>query len=398
MTSSNVRDKLVEALVLDLIGPIHDPARATERLDQSPSRWYLTGFLVPRDRPSKDLPANEDEDDEENDLFGSDDDPVDEPTAEAVVDDDADKSATTMTGKRQILPSSMGLSVLVPSESKSLDVVVFWGDYHPELADDHPEPDAEPEPLTLSAKPAEKPRKPPRKVRAWARVPRQEKVSLKLEGPFDRPRQEAVPRSEGLRLVWLSRTAPQEALDSRLVPHGAQTVNIYLVNTRDPLRGPEKDQRMAFQAELTVTCSEGFAPRPSLSGLNSDDDDERLADLQYGDVYEYAVGHNVSAVAEMDEHRRCQTVRTAWIPTAEVERVEPASLQGIELGMEALVRLKSADEARTALIGLVGQYRAWIETQRARAANLHYERRTETCESLLHTAGIAADRIRELTK
>jgi len=27
MTSSDVRDKLVEALVLDLIGPIHDPAR-----------------------------------------------------------------------------------------------------------------------------------------------------------------------------------------------------------------------------------------------------------------------------------------------------------------------------------------------------------------------------------
>ena len=118
MTSSDVRDKLVEALVLDLIGPIHDPARATERLDQSPSRWYLTGFLVPRDRPSKDLPEETDEDDENDDLFGSDDDPVDEPTARLSWMDDADKSATTVTGKRQILPSSMGLSVLVPSGSK----------------------------------------------------------------------------------------------------------------------------------------------------------------------------------------------------------------------------------------------------------------------------------------
>src|SRR5208283_1082509 len=115
------------------------------------------------DRPSRDLPADKDEDDEEEDLFGSDDDPVDEPTGEAVVEDDADKSATTMTGKRQILPSSMGLSVLVPSTSKALDVVVRWGDYHPELADDHGERDADPEPLTLSAKPAEKPKRPPRK-------------------------------------------------------------------------------------------------------------------------------------------------------------------------------------------------------------------------------------------
>ena len=395
MTSSEVRDKLVEALVLDLIGPIHDPARATERLDQSPSRWYLTGFLVPRDRSSKDLPAETDEDDENDDLFGSEDDPIDEPTGEAVVEDDADKSATTMTGKRQILPSSMGLSVLVPSESKALDVVVRWGDYHPELADDHSERHADPEPLTLSAKPAEKPKRPPRKVKAWARVPRQEKVRLRLDGVFERPRHEPVPRSDGLRLVWLSRTAPQEALDSRLVPHGAKTVNIYLVNTRDPLRGPEKDQRMAFQVELTVTCAEGFVPRPSLSGLSSEDDDERVADLQYGDVYEFAVGHNVSALAELDEQRRCRTVRTAWVPTAEVERVEPASLQGIELGMEALARLKSAEEARTALMGLVDQFRVWIAMQRARTADLHYERRTQTCETLLHTAGIAADRIRE---
>jgi len=194
---------------------------------------------------------------------------VDEPTGEAVVEDDADKSATTITGKRQILPSSMGLSVLVPSASKALDVVVHWGDYHPELADDHNDRDADPGPHALSAKPAEKPRQPARKIKAWARVPRQEKVRLKLDGVFDRPRQEPVPRSDGLRLVWLSRTAPQEALDSRLVPDGAKIVNIYLVNTRDPLRGPEKDQRMAFQVELTVTCAEGFVPRPSLSGLNS---------------------------------------------------------------------------------------------------------------------------------
>src|SRR4051812_45253674 len=96
MTSSDVRDKLVEALVLDLIGPIHDPARADEWLDQSPSRWYLTGFLVPRARPSMDLPKEEDD---EDDLFGSDDDPVDEPTADTLPIDDSDKGATVVTSK-----------------------------------------------------------------------------------------------------------------------------------------------------------------------------------------------------------------------------------------------------------------------------------------------------------
>ena len=43
----------------------------------------------PRDRSSKDLPAETDEDDENDDRSGSEDDPVDEPTGEVVVEDDA---------------------------------------------------------------------------------------------------------------------------------------------------------------------------------------------------------------------------------------------------------------------------------------------------------------------
>ena len=117
MTSSDVRDKLVEALVLDLIGPIQDASRSDERLDQSPSRWYLTGFLVPRARPSMDVPKDE-EDDEDN-LFGPDDDPIDEPTADTLPIDDSDKAAVVVTSKRQVLPSSMGLSLLVPRTCKA---------------------------------------------------------------------------------------------------------------------------------------------------------------------------------------------------------------------------------------------------------------------------------------
>ncbi len=73
----------------------------------------MTGFLVPRARPSMDLPKDED-DDEDDDLFGSDDDPVDEPTADTLPIDDSDKAAVVVTSKRQVLPSSMGLSLLVP--------------------------------------------------------------------------------------------------------------------------------------------------------------------------------------------------------------------------------------------------------------------------------------------
>ena len=51
--SAEVRQALVRALRLDLIGPWAGHALAGERLRgwERPSNWYLTGFLVPRGVP-----------------------------------------------------------------------------------------------------------------------------------------------------------------------------------------------------------------------------------------------------------------------------------------------------------------------------------------------------------
>ena len=280
MTSSEVRDKLVEALVLDLIGPIHDPARASERLDQSPSRWYLTGFLVPRARPSMDIPKEEEDD--QGDLFGSDDDPVDEPTADTLPIDDSDKAAVVVTSKRQVLPSSMGLSLLVPRACRRSGSDRPLGRLSARVR----QSGRRAEPGRRIVRSRGRCRRRQAEETSQESLPgrvqqREQSVTLSLDGPFDRPREQAVPNSDGLRLVWLSRPAPKEALDETLVPDGAQTVNVYLVNKREPAAGAAKDRSAAFQTELTVTCGDGFVPRPSLSGLNSSDDDDRVADLQY---------------------------------------------------------------------------------------------------------------------
>jgi hypothetical protein len=47
MTPAEVREQLIAALQLDLVGPEPDSAHARELLPLQPSRWYLTGFLVP---------------------------------------------------------------------------------------------------------------------------------------------------------------------------------------------------------------------------------------------------------------------------------------------------------------------------------------------------------------
>jgi hypothetical protein len=51
LQSVAIRAELVEALRLDLIGPSNDHAFANELLPEPPSRWYLTGYLVPKDAP-----------------------------------------------------------------------------------------------------------------------------------------------------------------------------------------------------------------------------------------------------------------------------------------------------------------------------------------------------------
>jgi hypothetical protein len=54
LSSAQVRGRLVHALQLDLVGPSETLGDAKEALPQSPSRWYLTGFLVPLDAAPED--------------------------------------------------------------------------------------------------------------------------------------------------------------------------------------------------------------------------------------------------------------------------------------------------------------------------------------------------------
>src|SRR5262249_52960737 len=147
-----------------------------------------------------------------------------------------------------------------------------------------------------------------------------------------------------------------------------------------------------FQAALDVRADAPFVARPNLRGLASDDRDERIADLQYADACEFAVGHGVATRAALDDDCCCRLVETRWIPSAEVERVAPADIPGVELGMEALAKLADAAEAKAKLSALVTSYRAWIEAQRQKVPDRPKQRR-ETALDLLDQAGVAAERI-----
>ena len=50
--SVDIRSAIVDVFRRDLVGPgPQDADLARERLNENPSRWYLTGFLAPADEP-----------------------------------------------------------------------------------------------------------------------------------------------------------------------------------------------------------------------------------------------------------------------------------------------------------------------------------------------------------
>ena len=105
--SLEVRERLVEALKLDLVGPWAGHALAEEQLQGwvRPSNWYLTGFLIPSGTP----PERSSDPDEDDDFGGE----VPNPGGLSEESNEERKAA-----KKSFLPSSMGLS----SQAKKLPI------------------------------------------------------------------------------------------------------------------------------------------------------------------------------------------------------------------------------------------------------------------------------------
>src|SRR6266516_2683112 len=290
-TSLGVRERLVEALKLDLVGPWVGHALSEERLPGwiRPSNWYLTGFLIPSGTPAtKSSDADEDDD-------------------PGVIPDSAglaeESNEERKAAKKGFFPSSMGLSFLLPKDARALDVAVRWGDYAPAEIEG------------LDGKP----------LSVWQRHSREVTVAVTLAGARD-PVVHHVPGTGGLQLHVVERQVAAEDLAEH-IPKGTRSVSVFLVNHRTP-DNEKPDVAYAFQVEIDVRADRPFVPRPDLRGSLAEDWDEQVADLHYADMPEYATGHGVSAEGEIIDGA-CRLLRTAWIPTAEVEKTTTVDVPGV---------------------------------------------------------------------
>jgi hypothetical protein len=142
--SVEIRSELVDVFRRDLVGPgPQDADLATERLGENPSRWYLTGFLAPADDAlTQGGPeAGEEDPSTQEEMEIEVEEPVDDGAGGAAGDADTPDAPNT---KRRFLPSSIGLTVLLPPEVTEIEARISWGDYHtePPLPEEILSPDA----------------------------------------------------------------------------------------------------------------------------------------------------------------------------------------------------------------------------------------------------------------
>ena len=355
-TSPEVRDRIVSALRLDLVGPSVGHPLATERLNgwERPSKWYLTGFLVPSDAPLEQR-ADADEEDDAEDV------------GEGGLPEESQEERKA--AKPSFFPSSMGLSFLVPQGTDSLDVTVRWGDY---------------EHVPEARKDGERERA------TWERKPQERRMRVPLGQRSHRHEVPASGTGAGLALHVLDRPVKTEHLPD--IPAGTRSVSVFLVNQRNSDK-ENVDSAYAFQAEIEVACAEGFVPRrdPRTASSDSDKWDEDLAHLHYHDTPEYATGHGVSADWDV-LNDTCRALRTSWIPAACVTKTDTVDPANVVLSMDDLGRLADGDAAKEALEAVVSEYRAWIESRRIEAAQLSDEHQ-KTAQVLLQGATLASNRI-----
>ncbi len=346
------RDHLVRALEADLIGPyLLDEADTSEPevLDLPPSRHYLTGFLAADG-------FTEPESEEEEELDQGPDDGEDD-VAGAVAGEDARRPNR--------FPASLGVSLLVPAETKSLEVTLRFAEYAPET-------------LKSDAK---------RGPRVWKRSPRQtHRLTVPLDGTL-LERGLRFTDAQGLAIEGQLREV--DAAATRL-PVGTRAVSLFVVNRRPIEDLRQRDRQMIFQVELEVVCAEGIVPRPNVSDLRKDWD-ERVADLQFRDRYEYAVGHNVAVEVPPDQSPVTR-VRTTWLPRATVQTVIAHREDGVRVAMEELAELRDGAEVEEKLGRLPDAYAAWIAEQRKR--DVGDGGRAEVQAALMDRAQEACERIR----
>ena len=336
-TVTDVRDKLLDFVRDDLVGPAHGP---DETLEDQPTIRYSAGVLFPQELENDESlpPAG---DDVEIDIDESTLEPIDQDekqTTKSLGGEPSDNDYDdTVTLANEYKPSAIGLTFAVPKEAREITVTAHAAVY---ATESRPSADGE------------------HQNTIWKRSPLPLKP-LRVRLPHDSIEHTIV--DDGLKICL----RVSERADRRIV-----TASLY--NTT---QSNSSDSRTFYQTGFEVRCSDpnlNLIEYRDLLEVEALDDEELSLEMMYRDRKVYALGHGCAANWGEGDNG-AQTVMTETIPCVAVPPVEPRSGDHVYLKMQFLQG--DSDDAATAipvaLYSLCEEYENWVEAQDARATTLH---------------------------
>jgi len=340
-------DDINSILSRDLIGPVEQ----TEAIDDvAPLNYYKLGILWPKRIDSGYGPSQDDVaetlDDFEDPLEG----------------DDGISNANAYK------PSSMGISIMLPSETKILDISVTFGKY------------------TYSDKQAIINEK-QKTVIEYTRTPYKFNTSFAIQNDCGSVKCKNFDELHELGVAVILTVRKVLGDGSKLATVSINNSNSASIQKRD------QNECALFQCELALTNPSGFMPvyRYSPVGQN---DDELIGSMLNRDVQNYAYGHGCSVKYENDgeDGNAVTTIRSDFMPCESVLQMMPGNIQKKDILRLNFWAGAERSAACTCLTRFVDEYAKWHGRQSVIARTL--DRYKNPAQTVIKRIGICIDRLR----
>ena len=309
---SEVRQKIIEALRKDLVGPLED----NEVLDESPMFEYLTGMLYPQvlaDCLEMELDADVDRSEQDSDY-----------TPQPDEDDNEPMTATKF--KQQ---STIGMSFYLRKDTNKIKAVISWGDY-----------------IRSTEKQTNEKGEEKTKV-SYTRQPMRETIEVDFTS-FGKHQDYPLPVDSNLHL-YVTKIG---------LKNDYMLVTMHLTNKRP--KGDSALDSIIFQAQIEAFCEERedcFVAENICRDILAPDE------FYYAQRPVFGRGRGCAMIWESVSEKYASKVYTSFIPEYEFPGVR-ATIDGFaddHFSMSFMARPKHKEETIARLRALSDAYASWIE-------------------------------------
>ena len=287
-------DEITDSIKTDLFGPTSEKEIFE---DIEPYSNYVTGILYPQ-QSSQNISANLTFDDDElvgNEEYNNNDD--------LEITDNLEEIDDTINSANKFKPSSMGISVMVPSETNNIEIMFECGVYEHITETVSDEQGKE----IISHKYVRKPQKfifnlPVAKTLNMQAQQCNAHVSSNVDIPVE------------INLVI-----------RKIMDDGSRLITVSVINKiKEKNKRYERNEYCLFQCKLTLTSSEAFLPVYQNEYSNVDIESQ-ITELLYSSVKNYAYGHGCSVYYD-ESLNEIHKIESNFIPKELVYQMLPGKI------------------------------------------------------------------------